>query len=149
MSATATKSVNRGYLKKMAAAGRLYVRCKYHYTDDYAYDAAVNYGSSDQFTQVYLEPEYNCPLDAEITAIYDAAKARGESAQITHVTVEPLMEKKRQAYRAWKEQQDKLSRGKASLTSHDFSSKAGMCHGDKQSGTLMIHSNLSYAYEVR
>lgn len=149
MATTATKSVNRGYLKKMAAAGRLYVKCSYHYTDDYAYDNAVNFGKGDSFIQVYLQPEYVSPYEAQINAIYDEARKRGESAQITHVTVEPLMELQRRDYRVWRAQQDELSKGRSSFTAHDFTSKAGGCDGDKQQGKLYIHSNLSYAYEVR
>lgn len=148
MTTTATKT-NRGYLKKMAAAGRLYVKCNYHYTDDYAYDNDVNCGRMAEFKQVYLTPEHVSPYAEEITRIYDEARAAGESAQITHVRVEPLMELQRQHYRAWRAEQEKLMAGKIEFYHSDFRSKSGGMNGDKKSGTISVHSNLLYSYEVR
>ncbi len=38
---------NRGHLKRLISKGLIEVKCKYHYTDDYAYDSAYNFGKTD------------------------------------------------------------------------------------------------------
>ena len=48
------KRVNRGTLKKAAREGRLMLRCRYHYTDDYAFDAATNFGKMDGFVPAWF-----------------------------------------------------------------------------------------------
>ena len=149
MATVTAKSVNRGYLKKMAAAGRLYVKCNFYYTDDYAWDNDNKCGREDQFRQAYLEPEHVSPYGEEIDRIYTEARVAGESAQITHVRVEPLMELQRAHYRAFRAEQEKLSQGMVSFTARDFGTKSGSCDGSKTAGTFSIHSNLCYAYEVR
>lgn len=149
MATVTTKATNRGYLKKMAAAGRLYVQCAYHYTDDYAYDNAVNCGRMKEFKQAYLTPEHVSPYAEEIDRIYTEARAAGESAQITHSRVEPLMELQRAHYRAFRVEQEKLMVGKIEFYPSDFRSKSGGMQGDNQSGTISVHSNLLYRYEVR
>jgi hypothetical protein len=149
MSTTETKSANRGFLKKMAAAGRLWIKCSYHYTDDYAYDNAVNCGRSKDFKQAYLTPDHVSPYAEEIDRIYTEARAAGESAQITHTRVEPLMERQRQHYRTFRAEQEKLMTGKVELYASDFRSKSGSMRGDKQSGQFSVHSNLLYYYEIR
>jgi len=42
-----SNTVNRGWLKKQVQAGKMEIKCQYHYTDDYAHDAAVGYGKTD------------------------------------------------------------------------------------------------------
>ena len=41
------KTVNRGWLRKQVEAGKVAIKCNYHYTDDYAFDAAVNFQQTD------------------------------------------------------------------------------------------------------
>jgi len=48
------ETVNRGMLLKAAKAGKLYAKCTGRYTDDYAYDAAANYGIMKTFLPVYI-----------------------------------------------------------------------------------------------
>ena len=40
-------TVNRGKLWRAIQAGKLQAKCLFHYTDDYAYDAASKYGRTD------------------------------------------------------------------------------------------------------
>lgn len=141
MNTIISKTVNRGYLRKMAQQGRLWVKCAYHYTDDYAFDSADNFGKMDSFKQVHLYEEHSHPLEAEIDALY----AEGKS----HLDVEPLMRQLSAARsQHHMEQQDK-AQGKVLLWPRDFGFKSGCAYGSKQAGRLSIHSNLSYEYEVR
>ena len=39
-------TVNRGWLKRQIAAGKVEARCQYHLTDDYAWDNANDFGRS-------------------------------------------------------------------------------------------------------
>jgi len=45
---------NRGHLKRLIARGLIEARCKYHYTDDYAFDNAANFGKTD-WLPAYLD----------------------------------------------------------------------------------------------
>ena len=47
---------NRGHLKRLIAKGLIEARCKYHYTDDYGFDAAYNFGETD-WSPAYLKSE--------------------------------------------------------------------------------------------
>ena len=38
---------NRGHLKRLITKGIVEARCIYHYTDDYAWDNATNFGKTD------------------------------------------------------------------------------------------------------
>lgn len=77
--------LNRGQLLKLAERGTLWMRCRYRYTDDYAYDAATNYGRSGWF-RVAIAPEWpDYPADEHeretrrraMRAWEDAARAAG------------------------------------------------------------------------
>ena len=50
------KTLRRDKLKRDIQKGLLEVKCNYRYTDDYAYDAASNYGKTD-WMDAALEPE--------------------------------------------------------------------------------------------
>lgn len=41
------KIAHRGHLKNLVKKGMIEAKCIFHYTDDYAYDNAVNYGETD------------------------------------------------------------------------------------------------------
>ena len=43
----AYQTVNRGWLKRQIEAGKMEIKCRYEYTDDYAGDAAANFGKTD------------------------------------------------------------------------------------------------------
>ena len=47
---------HRGHLKRLIKKGMIEARCKYHYTDDYAYDNATNFGITDWET-AFLDSE--------------------------------------------------------------------------------------------
>lgn len=47
--------INRGHLVRAARKGELWLRCAGRYTDDYAYDAAVNFGKETEYRRVYLD----------------------------------------------------------------------------------------------
>ena len=51
------KTVNRGKLRRLAQKGKLLARCKYHYTDDYIYDNATNFGRMENYFPVFLIPD--------------------------------------------------------------------------------------------
>lgn len=40
------KTVNRGWLRRQIAAGKVEARCNYRYTDDYAFDNATGFGQT-------------------------------------------------------------------------------------------------------
>jgi hypothetical protein len=41
------KTIRRDWLKRQIAAGRMEIRCRGVYTDDYSFDAAVNFQRND------------------------------------------------------------------------------------------------------
>jgi hypothetical protein len=41
------KTINRGWLKRQVAAGKVEAKCNYRYSDDYAYDNASNFGRTE------------------------------------------------------------------------------------------------------
>lgn len=137
----ATKSVNRGWLLRRAKAGKLWVKCNFHLTDDYAHDAAVKFGKMDDFKQVYVREIFSSPLEQEVNDAY----GRGAN----HQDVEPLMEELRRQREAFSREQEIKANGKVMLWQRDFQTKSGHCSGDQQSGSFSVHSNLSYSYEVR
>lgn len=147
--ATAEKKATRAHLIRAAKAGRLWVCCSYRYTDDYAYDNAVNCGKESGFSQVYLVPEYVSPYADEINQIYNDARAAGEPAQVTHTRVEPLMEKQRRGYQEFERQHAAKSAGMKQLRMSDFRTKSGWITGTTASGSFHVHSNLCYRYEIR
>lgn len=72
----AVKTVNRGTLKRAAQRGELWIKCNYHYTDDYAWDNASGFGKMDEFQKAYLMPE---GLDSDAwRETRNAAHGRGE-----------------------------------------------------------------------
>jgi len=43
------KTIRRDWLQRQIAKGTVFMRCRYHYTDDYAWDAATNFGKDDEW----------------------------------------------------------------------------------------------------
>lgn len=145
MTTTTAISANRGYLKKMALAGRLYLKCRYHYTDDYAYDNAVKCGKGTEFRKAYVQAEFTTPEAEQINALYAAAHPGMPDAD----AVEKLQEISRKASQVFRNAEEAANVGSIRLYNTDFRSKSGGCYGSKESGSFSIHSNLSYEYEVR
>lgn len=50
-------TVNRGWLKRRILAGEVEARRNYRYTDDYAYDAAVDFGKTDWIPAHVVGPD--------------------------------------------------------------------------------------------
>ena len=54
-----SKTVNRGWLKKQIAAGKMLIKCDYKMTDDYAFDAATNFGKTGWKPARYAPNKYS------------------------------------------------------------------------------------------
>ncbi len=52
------KTVNRGWLKRQVEKGNVIIKCDFHYTDDYAWDAARNYGETEWFPARIRHPKW-------------------------------------------------------------------------------------------
>jgi len=50
-------TVNRGWLKRQIQKGKVEARRLYHYSDDYALDAAMDYGKTDWLPAAVLTQE--------------------------------------------------------------------------------------------
>ena len=149
MTTTATKKTTRGTLLNAAKKGQLFIKCNYYMTDDYAYDNANNFGKGDGFVQAYFVPEFVSSVGNAIDQIYSDARTNGTPAAQTHLEVEPLMEQQRREFAAFQEFHNAQSKGMAQFKAWDFRTKSGGCWGTNDSGNFTIHSNLSYAYEIR
>lgn len=53
-----SNTVNRGWLKKQVELGNVEVRCNYHYTDDYAFDNAYDFGRTDWMPARIKSPKF-------------------------------------------------------------------------------------------
>lgn len=142
-------SVNRGWLRRQAAAGRLWIKCCFHMTDDYAFDNANNCGKMDSFKQAYLyqpiEDEEYSKLKEELEALYASTHPYMPDSDM----VLSLRNRMEWIYRAHHQQQQDLASGKIMVDSQDFRYKSGHVYGDKERGSWSIHSNLNYEYEIR
>lgn len=47
----ASKTVNKLWFKNQLSKGNLLVKCKYKYSDDYAFDSYTHYGTETEFRQ--------------------------------------------------------------------------------------------------
>lgn len=141
-----TKSINRGTLKRAAKAGKLWVRCKYHMTDDYAFDNANKFGEMEAFRKAYLFVELDSERSREIEAQIEDAY-RGESRDEARIS--ELMNELRELRRENQATQRDANHESIVVHDGDFSYKSGSISGDKQSGTWWIHRNLCYEYQIR
>lgn len=142
-------SVNRGWLRRQASAGRLWIKCRFHMTDDYAFDNANNCGKMDSFKKAYLyqpiaNEEYR-KLEEELESLYAASHPyMPDSKQVLS-----LRDRMERIYRDHQEKQREHAAGMIMVDSQDFRYKSGHVYGDKERGSWSIHSNLNYEYEVR
>ena len=58
------KIANRGHLKRLIKKGMIEVRCDHHFTDDYAFDKAYNYGKTGWMDAVLCDTMQN--IDGKI-----------------------------------------------------------------------------------
>ena len=142
---TKTTKANRGHLIRMAKAGRLFVKCSYSMSDDYAFDNANNFGKADAFSQVFLSAEYESPHREELNALY-AAHHPKMPPETEIETIRIAINRDDQAFRA---AEDKECDGRFKMKLWDFRTQSGHCSGTKESGSFTVHSNLCYEYEVR
>lgn len=115
--------INRGQLLKLAEAGRVWMRCQYHYTDDYAWDAATNYGRTGWF-RVAIAPEW---------PDYPATEAEREARM--------------RAYRAWED--SARAAGCGIMRRDQFRGSTGSAsvehrRGERPRARLSVYSGLSY-----
>jgi len=144
-----SKSVNRGWLLKQAAAGKLWLKCRMHLTDDYAWDNASNFGKMDEFKQVYLyqplESEEYLKLEEELNELLKASHPGmpdPEAVRVLRVQIERMR-------RAHADSQRDLAAGRMIVDVQDFKYKSGYVSGDKLKGHWSLHANLYYDYEIR
>jgi hypothetical protein len=57
--AQVTKISNRGHLKNLVKKGLVEAKCMFHYTDDYAWDNANNFGIDKEWTPVEYVENYS------------------------------------------------------------------------------------------
>lgn len=138
MSNATAKKANRGHLKRAAAKGQLFIRCRYRYTDDYAWDAADNFGKQDEFYKIYIMEDFQCSLNAR------------DIRDLPYEEREYLIAKANEERHAHynKEKQKAKELGAVALDKHYFENGTRV-YGDTESGTFSVHSNLSYDYEIR
>jgi len=142
---TKTTKANRGHLIRMAKAGRLFVKCSYSMSDDYAFDNANNFGKADDFSEVFLSAEYESPAREEMNALFAAAHpVMPDENELETIRVK--INRDDQAFRA---AEDKECGDRFKMKMWDFRTKSGHCSGTKESGSFTVHSNLCYEYEVR
>ncbi len=131
-------SVNRGWLKRQCEAGKLWLKCEMRLTDDYAFDAAYNFGKMDNYKQAIVRPDMPEELKPvgkgyrEEQEAYSRWLSRWEEENGVHAKADG-------------------SGGKIVLYPSCFKAKSGCCYctGDKNKGSFNIHSSLYYEYEVR
>ena len=144
-----SKSVNRGWLRKQAAAGKLWLKCSMHLTDDYAWDNASNFCKMDEFKQVYLyqplESEEYSKLEEELNELFKASHPGmpdPEAVRVLRVQIERMQ-------RDHADNQREIAAGRMVFYFQDFKYKSGYVSGDKLQGSWSLHSNLYYDYEIR
>jgi len=142
---TKTTKANRGHLIRMAKAGRLFVKCSYSMTDDYAFDNANNFGKSDRFSQVFLSTEYESPHRTTLNDLFsDHHPAMPPESEIDQLRI--AINRDDQSFRA---AEDAECGDRFKMKLWDFRTTSGHCSGTKESGSFTVHSNLCYEYEVR
>jgi hypothetical protein len=70
------KSINRGKLLRAAKAGKLVGKVSNHLTDDYAFDAANNFGRT-EWLPVVIDNKAGAWAEGKITLYEDAFRGRG------------------------------------------------------------------------
>jgi hypothetical protein len=115
------KKPRRDWLMRQVDAGKMEARCDGHYTDDYLYDAATNYGISKSWKPARIRRPKFEPREMAGGFMRD-------------VCVDP-------------DSRD----GYMNLMECDFTGNCGRCYLNEETGhiTLYVHSNLSYTLRVK
>ena len=120
MTNATTKKANIGHLYRAAKKGQLFIKLSYRFDDMLGAADCKN----DEFTEVFISPEFNCDIhdytERQRAYVDFLAAVRKEAAGRFIMDIDDLK-----------------------------GSHSGTVYGDTSSGTLRIHSNLSYAYEIR
>lgn len=116
------KTVNRGWLKRQIQAGNVRAKCDFHYTDDYAWDDAVNFQRTD-----WMPAYFNPPQVWEEITLPNGNK----SHRCTN-------------------NHERNPQGYISFNDHDLDSTSGRAHWDEDGKTikLSVHSNLSFSLQL-
>jgi len=141
MKTATVKKANRGHLKRAAKKGQLWVKCKYHMTDDYAYDAAVNCQKMDEYKKVYMREEFNSPIEDAINRLHEA-KASYDIIEVQRRKLDLL-------WAAHSKEQREKAEDMVMMEEWDFKSASGHMVGNTAEGYFNVHSNLSYEYQIR
>lgn len=144
------KRINRGHLRRAAKKGHLYVKCQFHYTDDYAFDYANNNGKGSHYRQVRIRT-YSAEarkLRDEIDQYY--ADHKGQPSSVSHAAVEPKLEEARRLDREHRTVEQANYPGVVWMNESDFRGKSGCVFHDStiKKGSFSIHSNLVYEYKI-
>lgn len=137
------KTKNRGALLRKAKQGKLYAKCIGHYTDDYAFDAAYNFGIMDNYAKVIINPNVT---DEEIAERIDFMNYSDNI---------PEREQRSSAYLAiYRKKKDALKKehGENSifLDEDDFRTKSGGAWQNDNDDYISfnVHSNLNYNLKI-
>lgn len=144
-----TTKINRGHLLRAARKGMLWVKCSFHYTDDYAYDASVDNGKMDGYKQAYVYREICDPRAAELKSAIEALFSAHHPAMPPAAELNPLQNELSSIRQDHHKAQVDASEGMVMFTERDFRTESGHMNGDTDSGHFNVHSNLSYEYEMR
>lgn len=117
-------TVNRGWLKRQIQSGNVIAKCNYHYTDDYAWDAAVDYQRTD-----WLPAYFNPPQRWEL--------ANPDNPHGPHHCVN---------------NHERNPQGYISFDDHDLDSTSGRAYWSEDDGEavikLSVHSNLLFTLKL-
>ena len=129
----ATQTIRRDVLRRRIQAGKVTAKCAFHYTDDYAYDAAVNFAKGEVYVPVIWD-------DFEAPALPEGADWRDHEADVRSA---------RMAWRITKEAA--LPEGFIVFDSFHLNCESGGAYWgneEKTEARLRVHSNLVYDLKV-
>lgn len=144
-----TTKINRRHLLRAARKGMLWVKCSFHYTDDYAYDASVDNGKMDGYKQAYVYREISDQRAAELESAIEALFAAHHPGMPPADTLNPLHNELSTIRQEHHKAQVDASGGMVMFTEKNFHTKSGHVRGDSDSGDFHVHGNLKYEYEIR
>lgn len=149
MTTATAKKATRRHLINAARKGKLFVKCDYSYTDDYAFDNATGFGKESEFRQVVLEQPQSETYHATIYHIANIARSYGvEYSSYELNRFRDLAHFENRDHQA--AELDRAARvGGVLMCERDFQGRGGHCSGTTESGRFSIHSNLCYSYEIR
>ena len=137
------KKTNRRTLLNAALKGQLYVKCAYHMTDDYAWDAANKNGRMAHYVQARIRSECT-----QAEAIRETINEHYSNGGTWCQEIEAMQEEVRHLYEQHRTTERRHNPGVVWMDESDFRTKSGHISGDKTSGNFSVHSNLNYDYMI-